>query len=959
MSSQQYEFDEFFSPGAIKQVDDITAKLDVMVDKCIKIADAAVKMNQSFGGKGSSDTVKERVKEIDDLTKANNALERANSDLAAEITKVREQVKAQNTELRLNAQIANSAEGSYNKLDAQLKKLRLEMKKLTQDELDNTEVGKKMTAQAQEMDKVLKEMDATMGVHNRHVGNYKGQLSELTEEIKKVTAQYAALSAQEKQSPYGMAMKTKLDEMAYTVRGFSSSMTTHLTATKQYGTAVYSLSQIFREMPAFTYSAQMGLLAIGNNLPIFADQWKRTAESVDLATGKVNGNAGAMRVFARSIFSWVNILTIVIGLLTVFGDEIFKAFTNTKQLNPELEALNKSIGEQTGKFESLTRQLNNQNLSKREHIRAAKELKELYPTALKNYSAEEIAAGKAAGAIRQIKDALIAVAMARAAQKDIDEKAGKIYENEKKIAYLKYQQIQQLKEEESLRKMLDSKDYGTLASERYAERLFAISKNMTATKDAIGALVMENTELEKSLDDLSVKMAKFDNQANAGGMNGDGTDLSTGNKSAKNKSTDRIAALKEAYEMEVKERRLQFSQQYKTEEEWQIELLQINHKYATKKLDEVKNLSAEELKTRTDFHDDLLKSTEEVVDKQAKALNKQTQHEINEHNRALKARIKDNAEKVKNEQDAWDAIERAWRKAVKDQAKESGQKAVKEKEEQEKIFASRMALRQAELSFVSEMADSIYEIINSREIKAIDEKADALRRYHDDEMRFIEESGMSQKQKAQEKKRLDAEVRAREKQIERDRVTQARKMAIFQKWIDLASITASTAVAVMSALGMKPYGPLNIIAAKGAAVTGATQFLKVLLTPIPQYAKGRTGGPAEFAMVNEMGPELVYDPSSGSYHIPNEGKPGPTFLPQGADVLPADLTRKVMAAAYVTLAGNKGVIDDDVFENVVIEKFDQMILEYRLMRRAFADKDFTSTSYNYGGFEQWKLSQRM
>lgn len=952
MSSQQYEFDEFFSPGAIKQVDDITAKLDVMVDKCIKIADAAVKMNQSFGGKGSSDTVKERVKEIDDLTKANNALERANSDLAAEITKVREQVKAQNTELRLNAQIANSAEGSYNKLDAQLKKLRLEMKKLTQDELDNTEVGKKMTAQAQEMDKVLKEMDATMGVHNRHVGNYKGQLSELIEEIKKVTAQYAALSAQEKQSPYGMAMKSKLDEMSYTVRGFSSSMTTHLTATKQYGSAVMSLSQVFREMPAFTYSAQMGLLAIGNNLPILADNFKNVAQQVDLNTGKVNGNVGAMKIFARSIFSWVNILTLVIGLLTVFGDEIYEAYTNTKKLNPELEALNKSIGEQTGKFETLTRQLNNQNLSKREHIRAAKELKELYPTALKNYSAEEIAAGKAAGAIMQIKDALIAVAMARAAQKDIDEKAGKIYENEKKIAYLKYQQIQQIKEEESLRKMMDGKDYGKMASEKHSERMYAVSKSMTETKEAIGALVMENNELEKSLDDLSVKMANFANQANDGGLKPDGTDLSKGPKEKKHKPTDRIAALKDAYEMEVKERRRQFSQQYKTEEEWQIELLQINHKYATKKLDEIKNLSAEELKTSVDFHDDLLKSTEDVVEKQSKAVNEQTKREIDEHNRALKARIKDNEEKVKDEEKTWEAIGNAWRKAVKDQAAD-------EKKEQEAIADARIALRQAEMNFVSQMADSIAEVINSREIKALDDKAEALRRYHDDEMRFIEESGMSEKQKAQEKKRLDAETRAREKQLERDRVTQARKMAIFQKGIDLASITASTAVAVMAALGMKPYGPQNIIAAKGAAVTGATQFLKVLLTPLPQYAKGRTGGPAEFAMVNEMGPELVYDPSSGSYHIPNEGKPGPTFLPQGADVLPADLTRKVMAAAYVTLAGNKGVVDDDVFENVVIEKFDQMILEYRLMRRAFADKDFTSTSYNYGGFEQWKLSQRM
>lgn len=66
-----------------------------------------------------------------------------------------------------------SAEGSYERLDARLNSLRAEYKKLSREERETSEAAKLMEQEIKDLDKELKDLDATLGVHNRHVGDYQ------------------------------------------------------------------------------------------------------------------------------------------------------------------------------------------------------------------------------------------------------------------------------------------------------------------------------------------------------------------------------------------------------------------------------------------------------------------------------------------------------------------------------------------------------------------------------------------------------------------------------------------------------------------------------------------------------------------------------------------------------------------------------------------------------------------
>src|SRR5690606_37899941 len=70
-----------------------------------------------------------------------------------------------------------------------------------------------------------------------------------------------------------------------------------------------SINQITREMPAFAVSAQTGFLAISNNLPILADEIKRIRlENAALAAEGKKG-IPVMRQIAMSFLSWQTALS--------------------------------------------------------------------------------------------------------------------------------------------------------------------------------------------------------------------------------------------------------------------------------------------------------------------------------------------------------------------------------------------------------------------------------------------------------------------------------------------------------------------------------------------------------------------------------------------------------------------------------------------------------------------------
>lgn len=131
----------------------------------------------------------------------------------------------------------------------------------------------------QKYDSALKTVDATMGKHQRNVGNYAMANSQLN----------------------------------------------------------FSVTQLAREMPAFANSVQTGFMAISNNLPMFFDEiGKLKKANIDLAnSGKPTQNV--FKALAGSLLSTQVLLSVGVTLLTVYGAKMIEFLGTLVPVNKELE----------------------------------------------------------------------------------------------------------------------------------------------------------------------------------------------------------------------------------------------------------------------------------------------------------------------------------------------------------------------------------------------------------------------------------------------------------------------------------------------------------------------------------------------------------------------------------------------------------------------------------------------
>ena len=276
--------DDIISPKAFEQVQKMNADIGLLVKNFESSANAAKLINAALSGSNSMKTVTENIKaaasEVAKLEQAQKKLEFTNSEAGKELANLNYQISEANRLNRALAKEMTSADGSSSKLSAQLIRLRAQFDGMSE-ALRNSPLGQELAKRINMVDTALKTLDSNTGRFQRNVGNY--------------------------------------------------------------ATATNSLSQVLREMPAFTYSVQTGILGISNNLPILIDQFRATAMAVNETTGKMNGTAGAFKIFASSLLSFPNILTIAIGLFTIFADKIFGSSKATKDATESLQEYEKAL----------------------------------------------------------------------------------------------------------------------------------------------------------------------------------------------------------------------------------------------------------------------------------------------------------------------------------------------------------------------------------------------------------------------------------------------------------------------------------------------------------------------------------------------------------------------------------------------------------------------------------------
>ena len=258
---------------------------------------------------------------------------------------------------------ATSATGSYNQLYAQYNLIKNVLNAMSTEMRNAEGVGKLWEAEALRIMNVMKGMQEATGKHTLSVGDYAKAFN-------------------------GLSIATQ---------------------------------QVLREVPTLANSLQQFFIAISNNVPIFVDNLK----AVQKATGSW---VVAMKGVLTSLFSWQTALLVVLTILPKIAQAIHNKRKAQEEdnkatktqisllnlLHEAMIAVQKAQAEDLSKTKTLVAVMNDVNRSNEERITAANALKKIHNEQLANYSAEEIAMGKAKTTLDKITESLKAQAQARA-----------------------------------------------------------------------------------------------------------------------------------------------------------------------------------------------------------------------------------------------------------------------------------------------------------------------------------------------------------------------------------------------------------------------------------------------------------------------------------------------------------------------------------------------------------------
>lgn len=278
---------------------------------------------------------------------------------------------------RMRQEVANQikleqvAQGSMDQMSQALSRMRVVYRSLDEGERGSA-FGQNLLKNIQALDTKIKELDATIGNHQRNVGNYASGWNGLS----------------------------------------------------------FSIQQVARELPSLAYGPQVFFSAISNNIPILADEIARASKSVQALKKSGESFVPVWKQIARSIISWQTLLVAGVTILTLYGKEIvdwvgalFKgkealdsAKIAAQQFHATMAEGQRSAQAEITKLNLLYNAATDTAKPYKERATAVKKLQDLYPAYFSNMSTEQIMVGNAINVYNNLKNAIIEVAKARAAE---------------------------------------------------------------------------------------------------------------------------------------------------------------------------------------------------------------------------------------------------------------------------------------------------------------------------------------------------------------------------------------------------------------------------------------------------------------------------------------------------------------------------------------------------------------
>jgi tape measure domain-containing protein len=180
-------------------LDSLLKKLQANHTEIQEIVKTAAKLEEALKGlnitkPGDRQKIAELATEIDRLKRSEEALRQAMTDTEGQIQKNKLETQKLTREQKLNAQLANSLEGSYDRLSAQYSLNKIRLNSMTDEYRKNTAEGKKLEKETKAIYLEMIRLQEATGKHQLKVGRYTDGISGLTASLRNLLLTYISIS---------------------------------------------------------------------------------------------------------------------------------------------------------------------------------------------------------------------------------------------------------------------------------------------------------------------------------------------------------------------------------------------------------------------------------------------------------------------------------------------------------------------------------------------------------------------------------------------------------------------------------------------------------------------------------------------------------------------------------------------------------------------------------------------
>lgn len=236
---------------------------------------------------------KQQKATVDPLAQAQEKLAYAQSEENQQLKLYSTQIREANQIAQLQATIANSAEGSYNRLSAQYALNKIRLNQMSAAEREAADSGKKLEAETNAIYQQMIKLQEATGNYRLSVGHYQ----------------------------------------------------------KTWDGLGISISQVVRELPAAAVSLNTFFLGISNNIPMVVDEINRLRKQNELLAAEGKEQISVTKSIVKSLFSWNTALVVLLTVFSMYGKEIITWINKTlagrdaaKSFEDALEDLNSELG---------------------------------------------------------------------------------------------------------------------------------------------------------------------------------------------------------------------------------------------------------------------------------------------------------------------------------------------------------------------------------------------------------------------------------------------------------------------------------------------------------------------------------------------------------------------------------------------------------------------------------------